>query len=82
MKKTVENEKKNKGTEGKKNAEQINEKEKYEKLEMNWKRLKGEREKEKRRADGRTGEQGISEKEVTEETKLLCSYHCLSSFNL
>jgi len=51
-------------------------------LEMNWKRLKGEREKEKRRADGRTGEQGISEKEVTEETKLLCSYHCLSSFNL
>jgi hypothetical protein len=43
--KTVEEEKtKNKGTERKKNAEQINRKEKYEKLEMNWNKLKGERE--------------------------------------
>jgi hypothetical protein len=44
MKNTVEKEKKNKVTEGKKNAEQTNGKEKYEKLKMNFKRLKGERE--------------------------------------
>lgn len=43
MKNTVEKEKKNKGTEGKKSAEQTNGK-KYENLEMNWKKLKEERE--------------------------------------